>query len=133
MCSAQVKMHVLVVDDFDDMAETLAALVVEASPMAITTDIGHDGAEALALASKRLPHVAILDLDMPIMSGAEAAIAMKLRFSELAPLLIAMTGRPAHAIDMGTLLAFDVVLSKPVELDRLLDHLTDSRLERIHP
>jgi CheY-like chemotaxis protein len=122
--------HVLVVDDYRDMAETLAALIVEVSTMPMTVDVGHDGREALALALAKPPAVAVMDIDMPIMSGIESALAMRSNLRERAPVLIALTGNPGHAASTQTHLAFDIVLQKPVNIKRLMGHLSEAHARR---
>jgi CheY-like chemotaxis protein len=126
MGAAQVALHVLVVDDYPDVAELLAALITEGSPMAITTDVGYDGHQALTLAVKGRPNVAVLDIDMPIMNGIEAALSIKAALASKAPRLIALTGYPGHASSAQARLAFDVILTKPVDIETLIDHLADA-------
>lgn len=117
MCADRVALHVLVVDDYPDVAEMLALLLVDASPMRITTDIGFDGEQALRLALAHRPSVAVLDIDMPAMNGIEAALRIRRALDGDAPLLIAVTGNthPAEATRV-----FDRVLRKPVDIDALL-------------
>jgi CheY-like chemotaxis protein len=125
MGAAQVSLHVLVVDDYPDVADLLAALITEGSPMAITTDVGYDGQQALALAIGGRPNVAVLDIDMPIMNGIEAALAIRSALANKAPRMIALTGYPGHASSAQARVAFDLILTKPVDIDNLIDRLAD--------
>lgn len=118
--SANPVWHVLVVDDYRDTAEALAALLVQLCPFDISTDIAHDGAEALALARARPPTVAVLDIDMPVMDGVEAATAIRAHLRHSPVLLVALTGNPGRLAAMNVHRAFDHVLSKPVNVDRLI-------------
>jgi CheY-like chemotaxis protein len=130
MEAADETLHLLVVDDYFDMAETLAALIVEVLPVPVTIDVGHDGREALTMALARPPAVAVMDIDMPIMSGIESAMAMRASLRDRTPLLIALTGNPGHATAMQTHLAFDIVLGKPVNIAHLTRHLIDANNNR---
>lgn len=61
------------------------------------------------------PHAVILDIEMPVMGGFDAASAIRKELGEAAPWLIAIGGHPS-AIDAaagGSL--FDHALHKPVE------------------
>lgn len=61
--------HVLVVDDDDDVRETLE-IVLETAGFTVST--APDGMQALErLRTSNAPHVVLLDLRMPVMSGWE--------------------------------------------------------------
>ncbi|HEX4510318.1 MAG TPA: ATP-binding protein, partial [Burkholderiaceae bacterium] len=109
--------RVLVVDDNTDSATTMADVLATA---------GHDaqvaltGAEALASAARHTPHVAILDIGLPDMSGYD--LARRLRaLPGWHGRLIALTGYgqaadKARAAEAG----FDLHFTKPAELASLL-------------
>ena len=61
--------RILVVDDNRDAAESLAALLRISGHEVV---VGHDGAQALQLAEKFRPQIALLDVSMPKMNGHEA-------------------------------------------------------------
>jgi PleD family two-component response regulator len=67
---ATVPRRVLVVDDNKDARETMAALLQEFGHL---VQIAHDGPCALDLALDFEPHVILLDLHMPGMSGFKVA------------------------------------------------------------
>ena len=109
--------RILVVDDDQDSAETLAELL---------TCQGHDarfaldGARALALAKEFLPDVVLLDIEMVGMSGNEVARLLRLEPSLAGVLLVAVTGwsgleQETKAREAG----FDHYLVKPVDEDVL--------------
>jgi CheY-like chemotaxis protein len=114
--------RILVVDDNQDAASSLAALL-RMSGHEVT--VAHDGTQALRLAAEDPPDAILLDLGLPLMDGYE--VARRLR--EIPPLartrLIAMTGygQESHkqaAQDAG----FEAHLLKPVaysELIKVLD------------
>ena len=113
-------MRILIADDTKDLADMLAELLADALEPAPETVVAYDGAQALALALERTPEVAVLDIDMPKLSGIEAAKAMRLRLQERRPVLIAVTGNASRDKSSGMRDAFDHVLGKPVDMDLLL-------------
>ena len=65
--------RVLIADDHQDAADTLAILLCMAGHDA---QVAYGGAEAIQLASTFNPEVAILDIDMPGVGGYEVAKAL---------------------------------------------------------
>ena len=119
--------RVLVVDDHVDATELLCWQL---------TRLGHDcheakdGAGALALARSRMPHVAILDLWLPDMSGQELARA--LRALDPSVYLIALTGstRPEDrtaAVAAG----FDDYVVKPTDGGTLRELLAKAQRKHV--
>ena len=118
--------RVLVVDDNQDAADLLTLALELAG---YHTHTAYDGASALQAAEAFRPHVIILDIGLPGMSGYEVARALRQqeRFALLP--LIALTGWGSpddkqKAVDAG----FDLHLTKPVDAHALhralqqLDH-----------
>lgn len=68
--TARDPLEVLVADDDDDIARLLVAGVREAVPDAHVRVV-HDGPAAIAACQSRRPHVLLLDMMMPGMSGLE--------------------------------------------------------------
>lgn len=84
-----VSLHVLVVDDNLDAAETLGEML---RMMGAEVRIAHDGAEALhAAASGTPPDLVLLDIGLPGMDGYETAREWRRRFGTRAR-LVALTG-----------------------------------------
>ena len=109
--------RVLVVDDHPDASELLCIHL---------TRFGHncreakDGASGLEIAREHQPHVAIVDLWLPDMTGHDVARELRLRDPHV--YLIALTGSTraedrTHAIDAG----FDEYLMKPADNRTLLE------------
>lgn len=88
-CRAALQLRVLVVDDSRDGAETLCALL---QCIGCATAVAFDGAQGLAAAAAFDPHLALIDLEMPGMSGCEVARNFRAGKPRSAPRLICLTG-----------------------------------------
>lgn len=119
-------LRILVVDDNVDAAESLAFLLeLEGHE----TRVAHNGHAAVAAAEEFQPHVGLLDVGLPDISGHEVARRLRASTRLSDPLvLIALTGwgseqdrRQAQAA------GFDHHLVKPVELVHLLDVIGESK------
>jgi len=111
---------VLVADDDPDVREMLAEVVALMLPGA-TTLLAGDGLDAVSVAMDVCPWAVILDLDMPMLDGVEAARRLQERMGADVPLLIAASGdheRLRAAYDV-----FDYSLRKPIDVQRLARYL----------
>ena len=81
--------RVLVVDDNEDAAESLAALL---RIFGHEVSVALDGEQALALATEKRPDVVLLDLGMPRMDGHEVARRMRAEPWGTAMRIIALSG-----------------------------------------
>jgi len=110
--------RVLVVDDNEDSAASMALLLQSVGHSACTANDGH---AALEVAEKIRPEVVLLDLGMPDLDGYEVARRMRGRPWGKEILLVALTGwGQQEARDRSRTAGFDAHLVKPVELDALL-------------
>ena len=109
---AACRLHVLVVDDQEDVADTVAALI---EGLGHTVHTAYSGAGALALARRQRLDVIVTDIGMPGMSGYELAESVRLD-PELKHLqLVALTGYGREEDRRRTVSAgFNVHLTKPV-------------------
>ena len=109
-------MRVLIVDDYPDIVETTCALL---------TSEGHDcqgaisGFEALATAESFNPELAILDIRLPDIDGYAVLGALRARFANRAPYLVALTGW-AHAVKKALEAGFDECFLKPAGREQIL-------------
>ena len=112
--------HILVVDDEPDVREALVELLDGEGH--VTVPAG-DGAEALAiLESAPLPDLVITDLGMPGMTGCELVRVIKARWPKLPVGIVTGWGdEPMPTRGRGA--TADFFLTKPLDLDRLLDVL----------
>ncbi|MEO6195138.1 MAG: response regulator [Thermoanaerobaculia bacterium] len=83
------RLRVLVVDDNEDSAESLAMLL-ELNGHDVRT--AHDGPRALVVAGEHRPDFILLDIGMPGMNGFEVAARLRQQPETRDVLLIAMTG-----------------------------------------
>jgi signal transduction histidine kinase/DNA-binding response OmpR family regulator len=110
--------HVLVVDDNADALEMLSVVLAQ---LGYSVDAAPDGPSALAMAGRRFPAIALLDIGLPEMNGYELARRLRGEAPAGAPLrLIAVTGYgqgtdAARAAAAG----FEAHLVKPVDAGRL--------------
>jgi two-component system CheB/CheR fusion protein len=108
----------VIVEDNADGREALCELLAHAG---LQCETAGDGAAGLSLIERLRPHVAILDLGLPVLDGLELARRLR-RMPELAKTyLIALTGY-GQRVDRENALAagFDEHLVKPVDIHELL-------------
>jgi PAS domain S-box-containing protein len=110
--STPAKLHVLVVDDNEDAAECLAALL---TLQGHEVRLAHSGPDALESVHAHIPDVVLLDVGLPGFDGYEVARRVRAQLGARAPRLIAITGfgtredqRRAHEA------GFEAHLVKPV-------------------
>jgi signal transduction histidine kinase/CheY-like chemotaxis protein len=113
---AQARCRVLVAEDIPDAAEMLR-LMIEC--MGHQVLVAADGVQAVELAEKFEPQIAVLDIGMPRMDGYEAARRIRVALGRRV-VLVALTGwgqeqdqRRAYAA------GFDYHVTKPAEPDAL--------------
>ena len=119
-------LRILVADDERDTALTLAVIL---------RDEGHEvhtvlrGDEALDLCRLLRPDVVIADINLPGASGYAIARELRERHRELAPLLIAISGKWTSPTDrlLGEAVGFDHFLLKPCDPNALLPLLEPLR------
>jgi len=124
-------LRVLVVDDNVDAADSLALLLQQ---MGHRVQIAYDGATALRSVSANPPHLLMLDIGMPHMSGYDVARAIRGMQLPRQPLIAAVTGwgQPAdreRARESG----FDRHFAKPVserDIHGLLAEVAETRIPR---
>lgn len=112
-------LRVLVVDDNVDGAEALCALLAS---MGCTTAVAFKGSQGLAMAGAFDPHLALIDLEMPDMSGCDVARQLRAGQVRSSVKLICLTGhgQPEDrrlCLDAG----FDDFFTKPMLPERLVE------------
>jgi len=107
--------RVLVVDDNEDAATTLADLL---GMMGSEAEVAFDGESALAAILRIRPDVVLLDIGLPDMDGYEVARRIRALPGLAQPRLIALTGW-AQDQQMAEQAGFDEHWIKPVDAQRL--------------
>lgn len=113
-----LQLRVLVVDDNVDGAQALSALL---TTMGCTTAVAYDGALGLAKAVSFVPHLALIDLEMPDMSGCDLVRHLKTNRALGSVRLVCLTGRGQPedrllCIEAG----FDDFFTKPMRPESLM-------------
>ena len=118
---------VLIVDDNEDIRETLSLLLEDGGDTVLTAPDGREALRCLRL--RPLPDVVILDLMMPVMSGWEMREEM-LRDPAVASIpTIVMTGDRSWSVEAGRLHAA-ASLAKPFEAEEMFSALDRVKLRQ---
>jgi CheY-like chemotaxis protein len=111
-------LHVLVVDDNHDAADTLAEVL---QILGCSTDTAYDGLEGVEKAEQLRPDAVVLDLGMPKLNGYEACERIRAQDWGREIRMIAVSGwgqqdDRRRSVEAG----FDAHLVKPVAPDALM-------------
>ena len=121
------KLRVLIADDNQDAAESLAMLL---SLEGCEVRTAYDGQAAVSVAQLFRPQVALLDIAMPKLDGCATARALRQQRGGAELCLIALTGRGQEQDKRQTDAAgFAAHLTKPVDPARLRTLLSQARDE----
>lgn len=122
--------RILVVDDNADGADSLSMLL---EFMGYEVRTAYDGSQAVGLAKLWQPDLVILDINMPVMDGYQAA--RELRGMKLSPrvVLVALTARTsARDRACAEAAGFDLHLAKPLNPEQLAE-VVDQTLHHRYP
>jgi DNA-binding NarL/FixJ family response regulator len=112
---------ILIVDDNPSIRYLLRVCVESKTGFPVCGEAGH-GVEAIEKARALHPDLIILDLSMPVMNGAEAAVVLKRSMPQVKIILFTM-----HADNVGKALSaavgIDLTLSKSDGLMNLHEHV----------
>ena len=116
-------LRVLVVDDNEDAAESLATLLQQAGHQ---VSVAHEGGTALAIAESERPRVVFLDIGLPGMDGYEICKQLR-RAGHDDALIVALTGYGQEEDRARTRAAgFDGHLVKPGDPNELIRLITST-------
>jgi CheY-like chemotaxis protein len=86
--------------------------------------IAMDGAEAVSLTERERPDLVLMDMSLPVMSGADATRAIRENEAIKATPILALTASAMSADrEMALAAGCDDYDTKPVDLQRLLDKI----------
>lgn len=113
--------RILIVDDKADNRDMLRALL---APLGFELQEAVNGREAVEKARRFRPHAILMDMVMPEMTGFEATQIIR-QTPELSHTVIIAISASVMELDryQSKLAGCDVFLSKPVDVNRLLDEL----------
>jgi two-component system nitrate/nitrite response regulator NarL len=111
----------LICDDNPNIRYLLRTFVETRTPYQICGEAAH-GIEAIEKAKKLQPDLILLDLSMPVMTGAEAAVILRGTVPRMKIILFSM-----HMDDvpksLATAIGIDLTLSKSDGISKLAEHL----------
>lgn len=112
--------RILIADDNRDWTDGLALLLKDQG-YAVRT--AYDGQEAIAAAREFQPHVVILDVSMPRMTGYEAGRVLSQQPAGARPVLIAITAWPRDSgrLQAEMLAGFDHYVGKSRDATEILE------------
>ena len=115
-------LRLIVVDDERDAVATLSAILSDEGHTVVGA---HNGAEAIQQIRKAPPDAVLVDINMPGISGYDVAREVRRFYGELAPMMIAISGKWTSQTDqmLSKLAGFHYFLEKPCRPQMLLDLL----------
>ena len=112
---------ILLVDDYPDAVDVLA-LYLKSQGFDVLT--ANDGEHALSEALRARPHLIVMDLEMPVLSGYEVAARLRQQEETREIPLIAATGHShARQLEDAVKAGFDAVIVKPCDPDELVTQI----------
>jgi CheY-like chemotaxis protein len=111
--------HILIVDDYPDALD-IWTIYLQAMGYRVST--ASDGAEAIEKAQRLHPDLVVLDLELPRVSGYEAAAQLRSDpDTEHIPLIAATGFSHDRQLDRARDAGFDEIVIKPCDPDALVD------------
>lgn len=113
------KSMILIADDDADSADALGLVVGLRFPES-TVVVSYGGQEALHVASRQRPDVALLDIEMPESGGEALARSLRAMFPEQFPLLVAISANTVLLRLLAGNGIFDQFILKPIDVPALV-------------
>jgi CheY-like chemotaxis protein len=111
--------RVLIVEDDVEAADALSELLQLSGH---STAVAYEPKAALTLARKRLPHVALVDMDLPVMDGIALARVLRKIPGGRTIRLVAVTGHgSSQHRAAATKAGFEAYFVKPIEPGEILE------------
>lgn len=116
--NAALGVRVLVIEDNRDVREMMSLMLSE---LGFVVHAASDGKSGISIASTVMPDVALVDIDLPDMSGYDIAKALRADSTTASIRLLAVTGYGQTADQQQAYAAgFDRHFAKPVSIDDLV-------------
>lgn len=113
--------HILIVDDYADALD-IWSIYLQSIGYRVST--AADGLRGVSLAEDLLPDLMVLDLELPGLTGFEAATRLRAGTRTKDIPLIAVTGYShARQLEMARQVGFDAVVVKPCDPDHLVQEI----------
>ena len=111
------RMRIVVIDDNDDIRETMQQLL---QSLGHEVDVAADGLSGVALVLKERPQVALVDIGMPGLDGYQVAQTLRAELDPSQLRLVAMTGfGQSSDRDRALAAGFDSHLIKPARTEQI--------------
>lgn len=121
MTQAASGRHILIVDDY---ADALDIWSIYLRSLGYRVSTAANGLSAVTQAEELIPDLIVLDLELPGLTGFEAAQRLRANVSTAGIPLIAATGYShARQLDRARQCGFDSVIVKPCDPDRLVQEI----------
>lgn len=120
------KTMILIADDDADSADALGLVVGMRFPESAVV-VSYGGPEALDIASRERPDVALLDMEMPQGGGEALARALRAIYPGQAPLFIAISANTVLLDLVSRNGIFDHFIIKPIDVPALM-RMVEKRL-----
>jgi DNA-binding NtrC family response regulator len=121
---------VLIIDDDIDTADVLAAVMQSAGHV---VRIGYNGEEGLHLAKQRVPDVALLDVEMPLLGGPAMSYEMFLHDMGLEHVPVVFLSGAANLREIAAYVGTPYFLTKPYAYAEVTSLVARALAERIAP
>lgn len=118
--ACQNRLTVLLADEPDGSPMTVRRLL---EPQGVTTLLARTGREALEMIQSRPVHVVVLDVQMPQLGGLQAVRLMREIVKEPPPVILVAERLSNNLLREALSMDIFSVISKPVQMDRLLDSI----------
>jgi two-component system nitrate/nitrite response regulator NarL len=115
---------ILIVDDNSSIRYLLRVFVESKTAFTVCGEAGH-GVEAIEKAKQLQPDLVLLDLSMPVLTGAEAASIIKRTMPQVKIILFSMRADGGVSKSLASALGVDLALSKSDSLLQLAEHINE--------
>jgi DNA-binding NtrC family response regulator len=121
---------VIIIDDDIDSADILAQIM---QLQGHDVRVGYNGQDGLRLATERTPHLALLDVEMPLLDGPGIAYEMLLHDMGLEHVPVIFLSGIHNLSEIAARVGTPYFLAKPYRYDQLVALIARALAERVAP